>query len=64
MPNLNGYGTLAALCDDPDTFVIPVIYLTAETVWTNIAVWIVDGKTELPSGALAAGEIEFSRPAN
>ena len=38
--------------------------LAAETVWVDIAAWIIDGKTELPSGALAAGEIEFSRPAN
>lgn len=38
--------------------------LAAETVWVDIATWIIDGKTELPSGALAAGEIEFSRPAN
>ena len=38
--------------------------LAAETVWVDIAAWITDGKTELPSGALAAGEIEFSRPAN
>ena len=28
MPNLNGYGTLAALCDDPDISIIPVIFLT------------------------------------
>jgi alpha-beta hydrolase superfamily lysophospholipase len=38
--------------------------LAAETVWVDIAAWIIDGKTELPSGALAAGEIEFSRPVN
>jgi len=36
----------------------------AEIVWADIAAWIVDGKTELPSGAVAAGEFEFSRPAN
>ena len=38
--------------------------LAAETVWEDIAAWIIDGKIELPSGAVAAGEIEFSRPAN
>ena len=38
--------------------------LAAETVWADIAAWIIDGKIELPSGAVAAGEIEFSRPAN
>ena len=29
MPDMNGYGALAALRDDPDTSVIPVIFLTA-----------------------------------
>ena len=29
MPDMNGYGALAALRDDPETSVIPVIFLTA-----------------------------------
>ena len=29
MPNMNGYGALATLRDDPNTSVIPVIFLTA-----------------------------------
>lgn len=29
MPDMNGYGALAALRDDPDTSAIPVIFLTA-----------------------------------
>ena len=38
--------------------------LAAEIVWADIAAWIADGKTELPSGAVAAGDIKFSRPAH
>ena len=36
MPDLNGYGTLAALCDDPDISVIPVIFLTAAASRANM----------------------------
>ena len=36
--------------------------LAAETVWADIAAWIADRAAELPSGAVAAGEIKFSRP--
>ncbi len=37
--------------------------LGAETVLRDIAVWISDRDAELPSGAVAAGDIKFSRPA-
>ena len=36
--------------------------LAAETVWADIAAWIADRAAKLPSGAVAAGEIKFSRP--
>jgi alpha-beta hydrolase superfamily lysophospholipase len=36
--------------------------LGAETVWKDIAVWVADQGAELPSGAVAAGDIKFSRP--
>jgi hypothetical protein len=37
--------------------------LGAETVLRDIAVWVSDRDAELPSGAVAAGDIKFSRPA-
>jgi DNA-binding response OmpR family regulator len=36
MPDLNGYGTLAALCDDPDISIIPVIFLTVAASRANM----------------------------
>ncbi|MDA0229211.1 MAG: lysophospholipase [Proteobacteria bacterium] len=37
--------------------------LAAEIVWADIVAWIADDRTQLPSGAVAAGKIKFSRPA-
>ena len=36
MPDLNGYGTLAALCDDPDISILPVILLTVAANRANM----------------------------
>ena len=35
--------------------------LAAETVLKDIAVWITDSEAKLPSGAVAAGDVKFSR---
>ena len=36
MLDMNGYGTLAALCDDPDISITPVIFLTAAASRANM----------------------------